>query len=269
MKILISLICLGVLFYGFILAIFYFFQDRFLFFPGNTAFGDCPEMESRNITSERFGNIRYYLLADPHPDSWIIVFHGNAGNACDRTYFLDLLKDFNSNIILFEYPGYGKDLSRPKQSLIIEQALELTLHVKGMNPDHLPIYLMGESLGTGVATLTAAYTEVSGLILVSAYTSIADVAQYHYPWLPVRYLLKHKFQADTCAGWIQTPVILFHGLDDDIIPVQFARRQAANFAGDKKLVEIPECGHNDILDVGEERIQKEIKGFMLKMAFLY
>lgn len=264
-----NLICFGILCYGFILAIFYLFQERFLFFPGGSAFGDCPEMEKCNATSERFGNIRYYLQTQSHPDSWIIVFHGNAGNACDRTYFLDLLKDFNSNIIIFEYPGYGKDLNKPKQTLIIEQALELTLHIKNINPDDLPIYLMGESLGTGVATITAAHTDVNGLILVSPYPSIAAVAQHHYPWVPVKYLLKHRFQADFWAARIQTPAILFHGMDDDIIPIKFAWQQVENFAGEKKLVEFPECGHNDILDLEEKRIQEEIKGFMLNKAFLY
>lgn len=268
-KTLVYIICLGVLFYGIILMIFYLFQDRFLFFPGKTAFGDCPEMEKYNLTAQRFGNIRYYLQADPHPDRWIIIFHGNAGNACDRTYFPDLLKAFNANIVLFEYPGYGKDTNSPTQSLIIEQALELTLHIKGMNPDNLPVYLMGESLGTGVATITAAHTQVSGLILFSAYTSIAAVARHHYPWLPVNHVLKHKFQADIQAGRIQAPVILFHGTDDDIIPVQFARQQVLNFAGAKKLVELSGCGHNDILDSGQKRIQEEIKNFMLKKAFLY
>ncbi len=268
-KLLVNLICFGVLCYGLILAAFYFFQERFLFFPAPTSFGDCPGIERHNAKAEKFGNIRYYLQSKSHPDSWVVVFHGNAGNACDRTYFMDLLADFNSNIVLFEYPGYGNDLNVLKESLIIEQALELVLHIKDINSDGLPIYLLGESLGTGVATITAGHTQVSGLILISGFTSIGAVAQHHYFWLPVKYLLKHKFHADIWASKIKEPVIFFHGLNDDIIPISFARQQVANFKGEKKLVEISGCGHNDILDVGEKSIQDEIRKFMVKKSYLY
>jgi hypothetical protein len=219
-------------------------------------------MENRHIMAENLGGLRYYVQAKPKPDNWIIVFHGNAGNACDRTYFPDLLKAFNSNLILFEYPGYGKDANTPKESLILEQAHELILHIKEKNSDNLPIYLMGESLGTGVATFVAARTDISGLILISAYPSIARLAGHHYPWVPVKYLLKHTFQADIWAGRIKAPVLLFHGINDDIIPVAFARQQVLNFKGKTTLVELPDCGHNDIIELGGNRIQKELNDFM-------
>ncbi|WP_300457237.1 alpha/beta hydrolase [Desulfobacula sp.] len=262
MKLIVNVICCGILGYGLILVIFYFFQEKFLFFPGETPFGDCPEMEKRDIRAENSGGLRYYLQAKPKPDNWILVFHGNAGNACDRTYFSDLLKAFNSNLVLFEYPGYGKDANTPKESLILEQAHALILHIKGKNPDRLPIYLMGESLGTGVATFTASRTDVNGLILISPYTSIARLARHHYPWVPVKYLLKHPFPADIWAGRTRAPVLLFHGINDDIIPVAFARQQVLNFKGETTLVELPDCGHNDIIGLAGNRIQKELHDFM-------
>lgn len=235
-----------------------------MFFPGTTPFGNCPEMEKRNAGAETYQNIRYYFQTKPDPDSWIIIFHGNAGNACDRTYFLDLLNGFNSNVVVFEYPGFGGDSTAPKESLILKQAHELVLHIKTRNHEGLPIYLMGESLGTGVATRVAAQTDISGLILFSPYTSLALVAQHHYPWAPVKYLMKHKFQAQLWAAQTRTPAILFHGINDDIIPIHFARQQFSNFKGDKKLVELPDCGHNDMIDISEKIIQKEIHDFISK-----
>jgi len=262
MKTIIQVVSFGISCYILILVALYFFQDKLLFFPGPTPFGDCPEMERRNARAETVGDIRYYLKTKSDPDAWIIIFHGNAGNACDRTYFLDLLKEFNSNLVVFEYPGYGKDLNAPGETLFLKQALELILHIKKTDRDSLPIYLMGESLGTGVATWIATRTDIRGLILISSYTSIAQVAQHHYFWLPVKFLMKHKFLAHTWAGQTQTPVILFHGVNDDIIPVHFARHQILNFKGEKELVEIPNCGHNDIMDIGEKIIQKKIRGFL-------
>lgn len=263
MKTIIQVVSFGFSCYILILVALYFFQDKMLFFPSASPFGDCPEMEQRNARAETVGDIRYYLKTKPDPDAWIFIFHGNAGNACDRVYFLDLLKDFNSNLIVFEYPGYGKDLNMPGEAIFLKQALELILHIKRKDQS-LPIYLMGESLGTGIATFIATRTDIKGLMLISPYTSIVQVAQHHYFWLPVKFLMKHKFLAHTWAGQTRTPVILFHGINDNIIPIHFARQQILNFKGEKELVEIPNCGHNDIIDTGENILQEKIREFMLK-----
>jgi len=262
MKLILNLICYGFAGYALVLAALYFFQEKFLFFPGPAPFGNCPEMEKQNARAVTSGTVRYYFKPALRPNSWIVIFHGNAGNACDRIYFLDLLKDVRSHVVIFEYPGFGKDSNAPGEALILKQALELILHIKGKNDKNIPIYLMGESLGTGVATWVAGQTDISGLILISAYTSITRVAQHHYPWAPVKYLLKHKFQADIWATQTRTPALLFHGTNDDTIPIHFARQQVLNFKGEKKLVEIPGCGHNDIIDMGKILIQKEIHEFI-------
>jgi len=264
MKLIIQVISFGIVCYSLILVVLYFFQDKLLFFPGPTPFGNCPEMEQRNARAETVGDIRYYLKTKSDPDAWIVIFHGNAGNACDRVYFLDFLKEFNSNLVVFEYPGYGKDLNTPGEAIFLKQALELILHIKRKDQDNLPVYLMGESLGTGVATFVATQTDIKGLILISPYTSIAQVGQHHYFWLPVKFLMKHKFLAHTWAGQTRTPAILFHGINDDIIPVHFARQQILNFKGEKELIEIPNCGHNDIIDTGEKILQEKIRNFIFK-----
>jgi len=252
--------------YSFLLAVLYFFQEKFLFYPGTTPFKNCPEMKKRSAVAVRSGNLRYYLKQNSSPDNWIIIFHGNAGNACERTYFLDFFEAFSSNIVVLEYPGFGNDVNSPGEFLILNQALELVSHIKEQNHDSLPVYLMGESLGTGVATWVATQIDISGLILISSYTSIASVAQYHYPWAPAKYLLKHKFRAEAWAGKADAPVIQFHGTKDEIIPIEFARQQHINFNHEKKFVEIPGCGHNDILDAGKNQIQNEIYNFISKTS---
>ncbi|MFA5903614.1 MAG: alpha/beta hydrolase [Desulfobacula sp.] len=262
MKLLIIAMGSGIAFYVFIMAAFYLFQEKMIFFPGPSRFGDCREMELRGAQAESSGDVRYYIRKTPSPDNWIILFHGNAGNACDRVYFLDLLSDFNSNLVVFEYPGFGRDGKKPGEPLILDRAVKLIRHIETLNPSGLPIYLMGESLGTGVATYVATRTKISGLILISAYTSLGRVGQYHYPWLPVHRLMKHRFDASAWAG--QTPALLFHGTKDDIIPVRFARQQLACFKGEKELVEISGAGHNDITDIGATIIREQIRLLITK-----
>lgn len=264
MKFFIQIIGTGLLFYCVIGAALFFLQEKMLFFPMGAPFGTCPQMDNYHAKAVDFNGIRYYLKEAPHPENWIIVFHGNAGNACDRTYFWDLLSGLNSNLVIFEYPGYGDDGNAPGQKLILEQARELVSQIKKTRSGSLPIFLMGESLGTGVATWVSTQTHISGLILVSAYTSIANVAQHHYPWLPVQYLLKHKFLAHLWAQESISPAIFFHGIDDDIIPITFAREQVLNFKGKAQLVEIEKCGHNDIVYVGKDIMQNSIRTFISK-----
>ncbi len=255
----------GIAVYAFILVAFYLFQEKMIFFPGPARFGDCRQMELRGAKAESIDDVRYYIRRKPSPDNWIVIFHGNAGNACDRTYFLDLLTDFNSNLVVFEYPGFGRDGEKPGEPIILDRAVELIRHIETLNPSGLPIYLMGESLGTGVATHAATQTKISGLILISAYTSLARVGQYHYPWMPVNRLMKHRFDASAWAK--ETPALLFHGTEDDIIPIRFARQQISCFKGEKELVEIPGAGHNDITDTGATLIQEKIRAFVVKIAF--
>nr|NJM02487.1 alpha/beta hydrolase [Desulfobacula sp.] len=248
--------------YALVLAAFYLFQGKMIFFPGLARFGDCPDMEGRGAKAESFGDIRYYIQKSLSPEQWIIIFHGNAGNAgnaCDRAYFLDLLEGFPANRVVFEYPGFGRDGKKPGESVILEGALVLVRHIRSLDPG-LPVYLMGESLGTGVAAFVASQTPVDGLILVSAYPSLARVARHHYPWLPVHWLMKHRFEASAWAG--ETPALLFHGAADDIIPIRFAREQLACFKGEKSLVEIPGAGHNDITDAGAGLIREKIRSFI-------
>lgn len=262
MKFIIQIISFGIVCYAFILAALYLFQDKLLFFPGSTAFGNCPEMEQRHAKAETVGDIRYYLKTEPNPDNWIVIFHGNAGNACDRVYFLDLLKDFNSNLAVFEYPGYGNDSHAPGEAVFKKQALELITNIKKNDPQDLPVYLMGESMGTGIATWAASMTDIKGLILISAYTSLAQVAQHHYFWVPVKFLMKNPFKADIWASQTSTSALLFHGVSDTTIPIDFARQQILNFKGEKQLIEIPGCGHNDIIDKGEKLLQEKIHEFI-------
>lgn len=243
-------------------AALYFFQEKMLFFPMGKAFGQCPAMERYRAQAIEKDGLRYYLKKSETAHAVIAVFHGNAGSACDRTYFFDLVSHLDVTVVLFEYPGYGGDAHKPGETIIREQALAVVEQIKRESDRHLPVFMLGESLGTGVATWVSTQTDVAGLILISAYTSIADVAAHHYSWLPVKKLLKHKFPAEDWAKQTPSSAVLFHGRRDDIIPIKFARKQVENFQTDARLFEIENCGHNDIVDTGSQLIKQEIKRFV-------
>ncbi|NDY72285.1 hypothetical protein DO021_00265 [Desulfobacter hydrogenophilus] len=130
MKLVIQIIAMAIACYGMLGAVLYFFQEKMLFFPMGQIFGNCRQMERYGAEAISSNGIRYYLKRTESAESWIIVFHGNAGNACDRTYFFDLLSDLKSHVVLCEYPGYGGDNRKPGEKTILEQALMLVKEIK-------------------------------------------------------------------------------------------------------------------------------------------
>ena len=260
------LIC-GAGLYGLILLFFYIFQEKIMFGPGPDKFGDCPEMDQAGAETVFFEDLRYYLRLtrsepDSKPERWFIIFNGITGNACGRTYYFDMFGGWNSNFLVFEYPGYGQDGNKPDQALILEKALALLKHLKTLNPTGLPVYIVAQSFGTGIATFLATKIKIKGLILISPYPSLATVAQKHYPWLPVKLLMRHPFPASDWAAQVQTPVLIFHGTQDRTIPIHLARKQFAAFAGEKEMVEIPDAEHYDIKDVARSTIREKVRQFL-------
>ena len=255
----IILTCLAA--YCIVVILAFLFQDKMMYFPAGE-FGKCPEAERMGVKAVENGNVRFYVRKADRPKLCMVFFHGNAGSACDRMYFIDMFEELPADLVVFEYPGYGGDPRKPGETVILEEALALINILQSDYSDQLPVFLAGESLGTGVATWLAGQTQIKGLVLISPYTSIVDVAAAHYPFLPVRLLSRNRFLAEHWAKNVNTPAIAFHGKKDTIIPIRFARQQIEHFKGDARLVELENTGHNDILVNGRESIQSRVKQFI-------
>src|SRR5262249_45209871 len=105
------------------------------------------------------------------------------------------------------------------------------------------IVLWGESLGTGVAVALAAERKVDGVILDAPYTSIADVGAAHYPFLPVRRLLKDTYHSDQRIGRVHAPLLIRHGEADNVVPFWFGERLFALANEPKQFWRVPGGGH--------------------------
>jgi hypothetical protein len=145
------------------------------------------------------------------------------------------------------YRGYGDSEGKPSQQNICRDALYIldTLAAREQIPlNH--IVLMGRSLGSGVAVHVAAHRAVRGVILVTPFDSLLNVARRHYPILPVRFLLKHPFDSAALAPDIRIPALVLIGRQDTIIPNQNAIRLSELWGGPVDTVMIEGVGHNDI-----------------------
>lgn len=175
----------------------------------------------------------------------VIIYFG--GNAEDVLYTAALASRIDARrLLVMNYRGYGGSTGNPGQKQLYADALAIYDHVVdgGEPPDH--IVLMGRSLGSAMATMLAAHREVAGVILVTPFDSLADVAAGHYPIFPVRLLLRHPFPSDDWAARAQSPALILAAGRDFIVPAAHAQRLSQRWQGPEEIHVLRDVGHNDI-----------------------
>ena len=174
----------------------------------------------------------------------IIVFHGNAGNAFHRGYYLDALERLGYRVIISEYPGYGGRKGSPAEKNFVEDALE-TIRLAHKTYGS-PIYLWGESLGAGVVSAAVKQIDLSvnGIVMMLPWDTLGKVAQTHYWFLPARWLVLDKYDnVKNLKGYDGNIAVVLAGRDE-VIPVQHGRNLWNSIDGNKKLWEFENASHN-------------------------
>jgi pimeloyl-ACP methyl ester carboxylesterase len=193
----------------------------------------------------------------------VLFFHGNGENL--QTVFdagtFDQFRATGVNLLVIDYPGYGRSSGKPSEALVLESGTSALKWIKKKYPD-LPVIVCGWSLGAAVAvqTVSSHLSEVNGLIILSAWTSLPDVARIHFPGWLVRPLLKENYNSLAAAKNIRCPVLLIHGSSDPIIPVEQARQLAKSFPLPLDYIEIPSADHNSLMAYPE--VWQSIKTFI-------
>ena len=175
----------------------------------------------------------------------ILYFHGNAGSFQDRSERIGKYQARGFGMVMMTYRGYGGRDGTPSERANVSDAKAVyrALVADGIAPRDIVLY--GESLGTGVAVQVAAEYEVGGVILDAPFTSIVDVAEIFYPYLPARLLMTDRYETSRHLSGVTAPMLIIHGEADTIVPVEMGRELAANAAGPVKIVTFPGAGHTD------------------------
>ena len=187
-----------------------------------------------------------------------LVFCGNAGHRGYRGDILQLFSHLEIDAYVFDYRGYGSTEGSPSEAALISDSQAIWSYLteqRSIDPGRILIF--GESLGGSVATQLAAHICRNGqrpraLVLQATFSSLVDAAGYHYPWVPVSWLLADRFESAEAISDVQCPILHLHGTGDTIVPLRLGRRlfdraPPASEAGiAKRFVELPETGHNDI-----------------------
>ncbi len=196
------------------------FQDRLLYFPARAS---VAEMATGPLVPWPSAGDFRGLVAEPKgvARATAIVFHGNAGHAGHRGFYVEALVPLGVRVILAEYPGYGpRDGELGEASLVADAAttIEQAHRLHGA-----PLLIIGESLGAGVAAAAVARqkTLVAGVLLITPWDRLDSVARFHYPWLPVRWLLRDQYDSAANLAAFGRPVIVAVAERDSIVPARF------------------------------------------------
>jgi fermentation-respiration switch protein FrsA (DUF1100 family) len=247
-------------------------QRSMIYYPSRNA----PETLAREATAQGFEpwkistgeTIGYRHLAapdDPRPPLAILIFHGNAGYALHRIDYAELLRsaapDRAVSIYILEYPGYGARSGTPSQSNFLAAANEALANI----PANLPLILLGESIGTGVASATAAShpDRIAGLLLLTPFDSLASVAQHHYPLLPIRWIMRDQYPSKEWLQNYQGPLAIILAANDTIVPTKFGQKLHDAYEGPKLLILADQADHNDLLHTLSPSAWREALQFLL------
>ncbi|WP_043710284.1 alpha/beta hydrolase [Corallococcus macrosporus] len=188
----------------------------------------------------------FHLPAPPGAPT-VVHFHGNGEELLTQVGLGSLMQARGLGFLTVEYPGYGASPGSPTEQGIYAaaEAALAWLRAKGVTAQQT--VLSGRSLGTGVAVEMARRGHGSRVMLVSPYTSIPDIGATAFPFLPVRWLARDRFDTASKAAAVKLPVLIIHGEEDELIPVSMGRRLGSLFP--QAVVEtVVGAGHNDVLE---------------------
>lgn len=233
---------------------FFLAQRRLLYFPQRQESGAALQ-EAKALGLEPWqdesGRILGWLARHPsaRPVGTLLVFHGNAGCAMDRTYIRDAYQapgvPFAMDLLLLEYPGYGPREGTPTEGTILGAGVEAIERLQ--RASSRPIFLLGESLGSAAAALTASRRPgaVKGLLLVTPLKDIPAIARRHYPILP-SFLVRDPFRASAALAGLKVPIsFLIAGRDEVVFP-DLGKQLYEAYEGPKRLWIEDEATHNSL-----------------------
>lgn len=199
-------------------------------------------------------------LSPSHPTTGCVLIVYGAGSWSLRcaSYADQIQAVAPCDIFVLEYPGYADRTGVPTERNLF-QAADEALQALGANQ---PVYVVGESLGTGVAAYLAGThpEKVAGLILLSPFNRLTDVAQYRKPFLPARLLLVDRFPSEDYLRNYHGPVGIVVDGQDDVVPEKFGRRLGDGYTGPKQFWEFPYGYHTSIMEPPTQ-FWKEVMNF--------
>ena len=224
-------------------------QFKLLYYPGSPG-PSAGSLQANNIKLwQSFGADYHGLVASNEArldKGTIVVFHGNGGTALDRIFYMDALGTLGYRVVLAEYPVYGGRKGELGEKAFVNDALEairLAFQEYGG-----PIFLLGESLGCGIAAACARETpvQIEGVILITPWDTLVSIAQSKFPFLPVRLFLRDKYDSVDNLASFKGRIAVVGAERDEVIPIRHARTLYDSLSNaSKSMWTLQGVGHNN------------------------
>ena len=265
MKYIYILITSAIVIYLILLTLIYINQRKLLYLPSENNYLDDPINITYNeffIEVDKNIKIKSWLIEkDLQKYKTILFLHGNAGNLFNRSYKLNRFNELNLNVLIISWRGFSGNPGKPNETNLYGDAKKAVKWLNDRGVETKNIILYGESLGTGVAVEIAQNNKFNSIILESPYTSMEKTAKIYYPYLPVKFLLKDKYESEKKIKNIKTPILIMHGKKDNIVPFNMGKKLFEIANKPKKFLQIEEDDH--MLSFNDSLLL-EIKNFINK-----
>jgi fermentation-respiration switch protein FrsA (DUF1100 family) len=243
-----------------IIVVLMFLENSLLYHPvsASSDWMRAPNAHFEDVDLALADGTHIHAWWRPRPGSneAVLYCHGNAGNL---SYRGDLVEDLQmilqQSVLIFDYPGFGKSAGAPSEQgccAAADAAYDWLTKNQGIPGER--IVLFGKSLGGGVAVDVASRRPHRALALFWTFTSIPDLAQDKFIWLPVRWIVRNRFDSLEKLGKCTRPVFIAHGTKDRLIPIEHGMKLHASAREPKQFLAIEGVGHDGGLS--EELIRK-------------
>ena len=239
----------GALIYAMIFLYVYINQRSLMYHPEREKYGlahyAISNTEEIFITTTDGVKLQAWFRKPDNGCDMTIFLHGNAGSLDDRADKLKQLADMGYGFVIAAWRGFGESAGHPSKEGLYSDARAVInfAQAQGYKPED--VVMIGESLGTGIATRMANEKRFKGLFLITPYTTIADRARELYPLLPTQSLTNDNYNNIDGVAGIMQPLLIIHGTSDTIVPIQHAEKVYAAALEPKKLIIYPGIGHTN------------------------
>jgi hypothetical protein len=258
--------------YGLLIVVVYFMQDRMLYLP-NVA-GRALTMTPIDVGMD-YQDVYIDTADGVTLHGWFIVgrssqvllfFHGNAGNISHRLDSIRQFQELDLSVLIIDYRGYGQSGGKTSETGIYHDADAAWRYLtedRGISASDIVIF--GRSLGASVASRLAAKHQPMALIVESSFTSVPDIAQELYPWLPARWLSRFSHATRDNVRDVRCPVLVTHSRDDEIIP--FHHGEAIfTAANEPRTLLVLHGSHNDAFLRDERAYIEGVRRFLTGLS---
>ncbi len=244
MSLLIQMLFYLLIGYLFLVLFMYLRQESFLFFPPAARHDQHGFVNVVDYHLEQGAAILRGWLVNPGlVREKLLIYYG--GNGEDIFQNIDEFRDIKAASLFVAYRGYGPSYGKPGEPEFFADSLAVIDDVvKRYAPKE--IFLIGRSLGSGVACYAASRRDVQGTVLITPYDSIENVARSNYPWLPVSLLLKHRFASIQYLAQIVCPLLVLYGGQDSVVPPERTKNLIDHIVGKRQIVFIERADHGTI-----------------------